>query len=121
MKKSKLLIVAIAIFALLFVSCHKGRKKLINSWKVTAVELKKPLSDSLKNLILSKGNLTFTEDGKVTGFLEHDMNGTFILSEGGKSLVLKDETQTPYKYVSDIEHEGLILDNPTMKITLTSK
>lgn len=121
MKKSKLLIIGIVVLALFAVSCHKGRKKLINSWKVTAVELKKPHSDSLKSLILSKGNLTFTEDGKATGFLENDLDGTFILSKGGKSLVIKDETQTPYPYESTIEHDNLILDSPDMKITFVSK
>ncbi|BFM44909.1 hypothetical protein CFS9_35500 [Flavobacterium sp. CFS9] len=69
MKKSKLFIFAIALLAVLMISCHKGRNKLVNSWKITAVEPKLPISDSMKNVILTQGTLTFTEDGHVTGFL----------------------------------------------------
>jgi hypothetical protein len=62
MKKSKLFIFGIAMAAVLLISCAKGRNKLVNSWKVTSVEAKMPLSDSLKAVILSDGTLTFTED-----------------------------------------------------------
>lgn len=52
MKKSKLFIFGIAFLTIIMISCHKGRNKLINSWKITAVEAKVPLSDSVKNAIL---------------------------------------------------------------------
>ncbi|OCB73864.1 hypothetical protein B0A79_12050 [Flavobacterium piscis] len=119
MKKSKLFIFGIVLLAVLMVSCHKGRNKLVNSWKITAVEPKMPLSDSLKNVILTQGQLTFTEDGHVTGYLQREItDGTFALTKGGKSLVIKDETGTPYPCESTITDEELILDSKEMKITL---
>jgi len=119
MKKSKLFTFGIVLLAVLMVSCHKGRNKLVNSWKITAVEPKMPLSDSLKNVILTQGQLTFTEDGHVTGYLQREItDGTFALTKGGKSLVIKDETGTPYPCESTITDEELILDSKEMKITL---
>ena len=119
MKKSKLLIFGIALLAVLMVSCHKGRNKLINSWKITAVDPKMPISDSIKNIILTQGQLTFTEDGHVTGYLQREItDGTFALTKGGKSLVIKDETGTPYPCESTITDDELILDSKEMKITL---
>ena len=119
MKKSKLLIFGIALLAVLMVSCHKGRNKLVNSWKITAVDPKMPISDSIKNIILTQGQLTFTEDGHVTGYLQREItDGTFVLTKGGKSLVIKDETGTPYPCESTITDDELILDSKEMKITL---
>ena len=119
MKKSNLFIYGIVLLAVLMVSCHKGRNKLINSWKITAVEAKEPLSDSVKNEILANGTLTFTEDGHVTGYLQSEItDGTYILTKGGKSLVIKDETGTPYPSESTITNDKLILDSKEMKITL---
>lgn len=122
MKKSALFIFGLVLLTTLMISCHKGRNKLVNSWKITAVEAKIPLSDSAKSVILSKGNLTFTEDGKVTGFMQSEItDGTFILSKGGKNLVIKDETGTPYPCVSTITDDKLILDSKEMKLTLEKK
>ncbi|MFH6968160.1 hypothetical protein [Flavobacterium sp. FlaQc-28] len=119
MKKSKLFIFGIALAAVLIISCAKGRNKLVNSWKITAVEAKMPLSDSLKAVILSDGTLTFTEDGHVTGFLTREItNGTYALTKGGKSLVIKDEVGTPYPCESTITTDELILDSKEMKLTL---
>ncbi len=119
MKKSNLFIYGIIIVAVLMVSCHKGRNKLINSWKITEVEAKMPMSDSVKNEILTNGMLTFTKDGHVTGFLQREItDGTFALTKGGKSLVIKDETGTPYPCESTITNDKLILDSKEMKITL---
>ncbi|AYN03950.1 MULTISPECIES: hypothetical protein [unclassified Flavobacterium] len=116
MKKIKLFVFGFAL--LLFISCQKDRNKLISSWKVTNVESKKTLSDSMKNVILSKGNLTFAKDGKVTGFLDAELNGTYALNEGGKSLTIKDETGTPYPFSSTIDKEQLVLDGEHMILTL---
>lgn len=106
------------MMAVLFISCHKGRNKLVNAWKVTEVESKISLSDSAKNVILTNGMLTFTEDGHVTGyFLRPITDGTYALSNGGKSLVIKDETGTPFPCESTITDEQLILDAKEVKIT----
>ncbi|MCC9070127.1 hypothetical protein LNQ49_00715 [Flavobacterium sp. F-65] len=118
MKKTRLFIFGFALLSLLIISCQKDRSKLINSWKVTNVESKKTISDSLKNVIISKGNLTFTKDGKVTGFLDVDLNGTYALNKGGKSLTIKDETGTPYPFTSTIDKEQLVLDGEDMTLTL---
>lgn len=119
MRKSNFFIFAVTLLAVLMVSCHKGRNTLVNSWKITAVEPKIPLSDSLKNVILTQGQLTFTEDGHVTGYLQSEItNGTFALTKGGKSLVIKDETGTPYPCESTITSDELILDSKEMKLTL---
>jgi hypothetical protein len=122
MKKSTLIIFGFALLSILMISCHKGRNKLVDSWKVTSVEAtKKPLSDSIKNVILSKGNLTFTKDGYVNGYLDVEFKGTYILTKGGKNLVLKDEVGTPYPYASTIEEDKLVLDGNEMKLTLAKK
>ncbi|QSW89069.1 MULTISPECIES: hypothetical protein [Flavobacterium] len=119
MKNSKLFIFGVALAAVLIISCSKGRNKLINSWKITDVEAKMPLSDSLKQVILRDGTLTFTEDGHVTGFLTQEItNGTYALTKGGKSLVIKDEVGTPYPCESTITNDELILDTKEMKLKL---
>lgn len=119
MKKSNLFIYGIVLLAVLMVSCHKGRNKLVNSWKITAVEAKMPLSDSAKTAILTNGMLTFTKEGHVTGFLQSEITeGTYVLTKGGKSLVIKDETGTPYPFESNITEDKLVLDSKEMKITL---
>ena len=119
MKKSNLFIYGIVLLAVLMISCHKGRNKLVNSWKITAVEAKMPLSDSAKSAILANGMLTFTEDGHVTGYLQREItDGTYALTKGGKRLVIKDETGTPYPCESTITDDKLILDSREMKITL---
>ena len=118
MKKSKLLLLGFTLLMLVMISCHKGRNKLTNSWKITAVEAKVPMSDSLKNVILNNGKLTFTDDGYVSGYLRREISkGSFILSKGGKSLVIKDETGTPYNCESTITNDELILENDEMKLT----
>ncbi|MDR7371592.1 hypothetical protein [Flavobacterium aquidurense] len=110
MKKSKLFIFGVALLAVIMISCHKGRNKLVNAWKVTEVEANLPLSDSAKNVILTNGMLTFTEDGHVTGyFLRPITDGTYALTKGGKSLVIKDETGTPFPCESTITDDQLIL------------
>ena len=120
MEKSKLSILGIVLLTVLMISCHKGRNKLVNSWKITAVEAKMPLSDSAKSVILTQGNLTFTEDGHVTGYMQSEItNGTYALTNGGKSLVIKDETGTPYPCESTITDETLVLDSKEMKLTLS--
>ncbi|MEN2403117.1 hypothetical protein GKZ90_0025240 [Flavobacterium sp. MC2016-06] len=119
MKKSKFFIFGVILLTIVMISCHKGRNKLVNSWKITAVEAKMPLSDSAKSAILANGTLTFTEDGHVTGYLLHEINGgTYVLSQGGKSLVIKDEVGTPYPSESTITDDKLILDLKEMKLTL---
>lgn len=119
MKRSKLFILGVVLLTVLTISCHKNRNKLVNSWKITAVEAKMPLSDSAKNVMLTKGTLTFTEDGHVNGYMQSEINnGTYALTKGGKSLVIKDETGTPYPCVSTITADKLILDMKEMKVTL---
>ncbi|MDP5198850.1 hypothetical protein [Flavobacterium sp. DG2-3] len=118
MKNSKLFTLVIAIAVVLLVSCHNKRNKLVNSWKVSAVEAKMPLSDSAKNAILTNGMLTFTEDGHVTGFLLREItDGTYALTKKGKSLVIKDEVGTPYPCESTITEDKLILDTKEAKLT----
>lgn len=120
MKKSKLFIFGVALLTIVMISCHKGRNRLINSWKITNVEAKIGLSPEEKNTILTNGTLTFTEDGHVTGYLLHEINdGSFVLSEGGKKLVIKDENGTPYVCDSEISEDKLTLDTKEMKLTLT--
>ena len=119
MKKSKLFILGITLLTVFMISCHNKRDKLVNSWKITAVEPKMPLSDSAKTAILTNGMLTFTEDGHVTGYLQREItDGTYALTKKGTSLVIKDETGTPYPCESTITDEQLILDSREMKITL---
>jgi len=121
MKNSKLftLVIAIAVVVLI-VSCHMKRDKLVNSWKVTAVEPKETVSDSTKNAILTNGMLTFTEDGHVTGYLLREItDGTYALTQKGKKLVIKDEVGTPYECESTITDDQLILDTKEAKLTFS--
>lgn len=119
MRNSKLFTLVIAIAVVLMVSCHSKRDKLVNSWKVSAVEPKIEMNDSTKNAILTNGTLTFTEDGHVTGYLLREItDGTYALTNKGTSLVIKDEVGTPYPCVSTITEDKLILDAKEAKITL---
>jgi hypothetical protein len=120
MRKSKLFIFGIALLTVLTISCHRKRNELVNSWKITAIESKKgPVSDSVKHVILTEGNLTFTKDGHVTGYLLQPItDGTYALTKQGKSLVIKDETGTPYPLVSTITDEELILEGEDYNFTL---
>ncbi|MBS7253893.1 hypothetical protein [Flavobacterium branchiicola] len=120
MKKSKLFIFGVLLSAVLIISCNKAkRNELVNSWKVTEVEAKTPLSDSAKNVIIENGTLTFTQDGHVTGYLLREItDGTYALTKKGKSLVIKDETGTPWPCESTITDDQLILDTKEVKLTL---
>lgn len=119
MKNFKLFTLVIAI-AVVIVSCHLKRDKLVNSWKVTAVEPKETVSDSTKNAILANGTLTFTEDGHVTGYLLREItDGTYALTQKGKKLVIKDEVGTPYVCESTITDDQLILDTKEAKLTFS--
>lgn len=122
MKKSKLFIFGVLLSAIVFVSCSQKRNDLVNSWKVTEIEAKTPHMDSVKNDILTNGNLTFTKDGHVSGTLETDINnGTYALTKKGTNLVIKDETGTPYPFESTITDDKLVLDSKEMKLTLIKK
>ncbi|WP_026729846.1 hypothetical protein [Flavobacterium denitrificans] len=121
MKKSKLFIFGILLSAVLIISCNKAkRNELVNSWKITSIESKKgPISDSIKHVILTEGNLTFTEDGHVTGYLQQPItDGTYALTKKGTSLVIKDETGTPYPCTSTITKDQLIIEGEDYKFTL---
>jgi len=122
MKKSKLFIFGVLLSAIVLVSCSQKRNDLVNSWKVTEIEAKTPHMDSVKNDILTNGNLTFTKDGHVSGTLETDINdGTYALTKKGTNLVIKDETGTPYPFESTITDDKLVLDSKEMKLTLIKK
>ncbi|MGA9638077.1 hypothetical protein [Flavobacterium sp.] len=122
MKKSKLFLFGVVLLTVFMVSCGKKRNKLVDSWKITEVEAKTPLSDSVKNDILTNGVLTFTHDGHVNGHLERDFtDGIYTLTKKGKNLTIKDETGTPFLYESTIQSDKLILENEEMKITLVKK
>lgn len=122
MKKSKLFIFGVLLSAIVLVSCSQKRNDLVNSWKVTEIEAKTPHIDSVKNDILTNGNLTFTKDGHVSGTLETDINdGTYALTKKGTNLVIKDETGTPYPFESTITDDKLVLDSKEMKLTLIKK
>ncbi|WP_366186792.1 hypothetical protein [Flavobacterium ovatum] len=119
MKKSKLFVLGVVLLAVLMVSCHKDRKKLIDTWKVSEVIVKTQLSDSLKNDILTRGLLTFTKDGLVEGHLQRDFtDGIYILTEKGTSLTIKDHTGTPFTYESTITDDKIILEDDDLKLTL---
>lgn len=121
MKKSILFVSGVLLVALLMVSCNK-RNKLADAWKIAKVEAKTPVSDSVKNDIMTKGFLTFTKEGLVSGHLERDFtDGVYILADKGKSLIIKDETGTPFSYESTIGSDELILETSEMKITLVKK
>ncbi|WP_026715324.1 hypothetical protein [Flavobacterium daejeonense] len=122
MKKLKLFSYSFLLIAMLMMACHEKRNELVDSWKITAVEAKTTLSDSVKNEILTKGTLTFTKDGHVNGFLESEINdGTYALTKKGKNLVIKDENGTPFSFESDISDDEVILVSDKMKLTLTKK
>jgi len=122
MKTAKLFIFGIVLSTIVLVSCSQKRNDLVSSWKVTEIEAKTPHTDSVKNDILTNGNLTFTKDGHVSGTLETDINdGTYALTKKGTNLVIKDETGTPYPFESTITDDKLILDSKEMKLTLTKK
>ncbi len=122
MKKSFLFTYGILLLSTLMIACHEKRNELVDSWKITNVEAKKTISDSVKNEILTKGTLTFTKDGHVDGFLEGDItNGSYALTKKGKNLVIKDETGTPYPYDCMITDDQVVLENEDMKITLVKK
>lgn len=120
MKNSKLVTLLFAVAVVLMVSCHGKRDRLVNSWKVSAVEPKTSINDSTKNAILTNGMLTFTEDGHVTGYLLREItDGTYALSQKGKKLIIKDEVGTPYVCESTITEDQLILDTKEAKLTFS--
>lgn len=122
MNKSKLYLFGITLLTVLLFSCNNKRKSLVDSWKITAVEAKVPMTDSVKNDILDKGILTFTDNGHVNGHLERDFaDGIYSLTKKGKFLTIKDETGTPFSFESTIEDDKVILEDDRMIITLLRK
>ncbi|OMQ08949.1 lipocalin family protein [[Flexibacter] sp. ATCC 35103] len=120
MKKPFLYTFSLALLSLMFLSFNKNRDNLVGSWKITKVEPKTAVSQTAKNDILSHGSLTFTDDGFVRGRILQDINnGTFALTKKGKSLVIKEDTGTPYNCQSIINEDELVLDTKQMTVTLT--
>ncbi|AWG20225.1 hypothetical protein FFWV33_01125 [Flavobacterium faecale] len=122
MKNVKLLLFGLALFSLMLTSCNKKRNKLEQSWKVTEVVDKVPLSDSIKKDILEKGNLTFADKGIVNGHLERDfIDGVYHLKDKGKTVTIKDETGTPFTFTSTIDEDQLVLENDDIKFVFSNK
>lgn len=122
MKKFKTLLFGLALVSVLMISCNKKRNKLENSWRVTEVVAKAPMTDSIKNDILAKGVLTFSDKGKVDGHLERDfVDGIYQLQDKGKSVTIKDATGTPFTFVSTIEEDQLVLENDDIKFVFAKK
>lgn len=119
MKKVFLSTFGLALLSILFLSFNKNRDNLVGNWKVTKVEPKISISEKTKNEMVAHGSLTFTEDGHVMGYLIDEIHkGTFALTKKGKSLVIKEDTRTPYPCESTITENKLILENKQIKITL---
>ncbi len=138
MKKSKLFIFGIA-FLFVLASCQK-RGKLVNSWKITAVEAKIPISDSVKNAILTNGKeyrfysdvaLANTMDSKpffvfdiesysdndIEGLLDFDariINVIDIISKAQESVFIEDFENTFFKEMINPSPEFLKLIHKRM-------
>ena len=121
MKKSKLLIVGFALLGEVLVSCNKTQGMLVKSWKVTNVEAKGTISDSIKNVIMATGNLSFTKDGKVSGNLLGPVSGRYELGKDGKTLTIVDATGKPESYSTIIEENKLVLDGTEAKLTFAKQ
>ena len=117
MKKAKSFIVAFALLGALIISCNKKQSMLTNSWKVTNMEAKGTIADSIKNAIVSTGNLTFTKEGKVSGNLLGPVSGTYELSEDEKILTILDASGKPESYSFMLEENKLVLDGMEAKLT----
>ena len=98
MKFTKLFASVLLVAIVAMVSCKsKSAKELIvNKWKVTNIDgAPSDMTDSMKNVVYATATMEFTKDGKfISSGMGPSKNGSYSLSDDGKTLSTTDEGST---------------------------
>lgn len=128
MKFSKLLLTALVIGGTFLASCKsKGPKDfIVNKWKITDVSGGEAaqMSDSLKKVFISSAVMDFQKDGKYSRTaMGETENGTYSLSEDGKSLTTTPESGKNVETVKveELSKNKLVLSMEGTKMTCEAK
>lgn len=105
------------------ISCKSNKPKdlIINKWKITDIDVPNmPIPDSVKSTLL-RGTLEFTKDSKMilTG-LGNDQNGTYSLSEDGKTLFVITNGKTESNDIVELTKSKLVLLDKSNQSKLTA-
>jgi hypothetical protein len=116
-----------AIVALLIASCGKKPQDLLSAktWKATSLDVKgsTPLSDSLKNAIMSTSSFQFMKDGSYVVNMGREDKGTYTLDKEGKTMTTKSTnggSDGSYTIV-ELTADKLVMEDNTAKITCSPK
>ena len=98
MKLTKLfaLVLLVAIVAMVSCKSKSAKELIVNKWKVTNIDgAPSDMTDSMKNVVYATASMEFTRDGKFnsTG-MGPAKNGTYSLSDDGKTLSTTDDGST---------------------------
>ncbi len=128
MKISKLLLTAVLIAGTFMVSCKsKGPKDfIVNKWKITDVSGGEAaqMGDSIKKVFLNSAVMDFQKDGKYSrSAMGETENGTYSISEDGKSLTTTPEGgKSPETVkVEELSKSKMVLSMEGTKMTCEAK
>lgn len=133
MSALKLFSVLALLAAISMTGCKSKTAKelIVGKWQVTAItddgaEADRKMSDAEKKELVESTSIEFTSDGKCTvNSREGAENGTYTLSEDGKTLMMKQSgsDRNDEMQVSELGGTKLVLleNKSKMKLTFTKK
>ena len=129
MKFTKLfaLVLLVAIVALASCKSKSAKELIVNKWKVTNIDgAPSDMTDSMKNVVYATATMEFTRDGKfISTGMGPAKNGTYSLSNDGKTLSTTDDGSTiaDVLNVEEISDSKLIVNvtKEKMKVSFAVK
>lgn len=121
MKKIIFLLLVSSSIGLISCKSNKPKDLIVNKWKITDIDVPNmPIPDSVKSTLL-RGTLEFTKDDKMilTG-LGNDQNGTYSLSEDGKTLFVITNGKTESNDIVELTKSKLVLLDKSNQSKLTA-
>jgi hypothetical protein len=116
---------AAVVVTLLLASCGKKPADILSKgvWKLSALETKAQIADSVKNAYLATATFEFKKDGSYSVSGPNSDAGTYTVDKDGKSLMLKstagksDDNFT----IVELTPEKVVLEDANGKFTVVPK
>jgi len=115
--KKSLLVLPILFFASLSACRNKPKDLIVGKWKAIDISNAKidAMADSIKKTIIASAGIEFTNSGKyVTTSTTTPNNGTYVVSEDGKYIVMTNTNGKAEKTnIEELTSDRLILSDKT--------
>ena len=129
MKFTKLFasVLLVAIVAIAGCKSKSAKEMIVNKWKVTNIDgAPSDMTDSMKNVVYATATMEFTKDGKfISSGMGPSKNGTYSLSDDGKTLSTTDEGSTiaDVLNVEELSNSKMIVNvtKEKMKVSFAAK